>query len=375
MPRTRSIDLLRGFIMIFMALDHASGMIARVHFSEIWGVEFTAYPDTFWWFTRFVSHLCAPGFFLLMGVSMFLFAQSRMKASWSANKINLYFLKRGGLILLFMFCLEFPAWGLSFFFNELHAAQPPFPGSSTGIFIPTTVLYGLGMSMILGGMLWRIKGWQLLSITAGCFALSGWYIAQADPTSAFNPLEHLFLVPGASNYVMTIYPIIPWIGVCTFGMFWAKYFMQKGKSAFTLAAVTGVVFLIAFAVLRSTGHGNHNYTSYDSFITFFTLIKYPASVDFFLITIGINLLLLALFSKIEDQAWLRPVQVFGQTAMFFYIVHLYLYALIGAFFPLGCHIAVMYACWIGGLILLYFICKRFLEFKKTTPTTSFWRLV
>ena len=62
--RTTSIDLLRGFIMITMALDHASAMIARKNFTEIWGVPFTGYFSFDWWLTWFLSHLCAPGFFL-----------------------------------------------------------------------------------------------------------------------------------------------------------------------------------------------------------------------------------------------------------------------------------------------------------------------
>ena len=89
--RTDSIDLLRGFIMTMMAIDHASAMVGRMHFSELWGVEFGGYPSFGWWPTRFLSHLCAPGFFFLMGMSIVLFAQKRQQVDWQPQQIRHYF--------------------------------------------------------------------------------------------------------------------------------------------------------------------------------------------------------------------------------------------------------------------------------------------
>lgn len=159
MNRTTSIDLLRGFIMVLMAIDHASAMIARTHFTETWGLAFEGYPSLAWWFTRFVSHLCAPGFFFLMGVSICLFAEKRLQKSWNNKHIRNYFLKRGAFILLLMFFIEFPGWGLSSFFNGVHqeGANFPFPGHyEGGGFMPGTVLFGLGTCMMIASFLWRI---------------------------------------------------------------------------------------------------------------------------------------------------------------------------------------------------------------------------
>lgn len=379
--RTDSIDLLRGFIMLLMALDHASAMIGRVHFSEFWGVPFKEYPDFGWWLTRFLSHLCAPGFFFLMGMSIFLFAQKRLQSDWSAGRIHRYFLKRGAIILVLMVFLEFPAWAISMLLKvndptELAAPIASMPGLAGHYFsMPTTVLYGLGTCIMLAGFLWRLKGWQLLAITVGSFALSWWYIQQSSPREAFHVVEHLFLVPGKSPGVMVLYPVIPWLGITTFGLFWAQLLQQKPQQIYTISGVVGLLFIGLFIGLRLIEWGNFSIASNDTWIEFFTLVKYPPSLAFALITCGINLVLLFVFSRLSGRAFLYPVKVFGQTAMFFYLVHLYLYALMGAAFRSGCSIEVMYGCWLIGLVLLFFICKGFLAFKKTKPNDSLWRMI
>jgi len=378
MRRTVPIDLLRGFIMIFMALDHASGMIARVHFFEIWGLEFEGYPHLGWWFTRFISHLCAPGFFFLMGMSIYLFAQKRLQLDWTAKQIQGYFLKRGGLILLFMLFLEFPGWILSASFSnmELDAnAGMGVPGQRTGFSIPSTVLYGLGACMLLGAFLWRLNWRWHLGIAVLSFVFSGWYIGQLSPDMAFHPLAVLFYTPATSNLFTVIYPVIPWLGVVTFGMCWAKLMQSLPAKVYQYSLLTGLTFVILALVGRFVGVGNLTMNAYHDWITFFTLVKYPPSLIFILLTCGINLILLFVFSKIASAKWLHPVLIFGQTAMFFYIIHLYVYALMGAAFPKGSSIEIMYGCWVIGLFLLYFICRRFLAFKKQTAANSFWRMV
>jgi len=378
--RTDSIDLLRGFIMLLMALDHASAMIGRMHFSEFWGVSFKGYPNLEWWLTRFLSHLCAPGFFFLMGMSIFLFAQKRLKSNWSTQQIQTYFLKRGGIILLLMFFLEFPAWGISMALRiqdpSVAVSGMQMPGLAGNYFlIPTSVLYGLGACMIIGSFFWQLQSWQLLSITIGSFALSCWYISHSNPSSAFNALEHFLLVPGKSPGALVIYPIIPWLGITTFGMFWAQLLQKKPKQIYSISAFTGSTFILFFVGLRFMNYGNFSIADNDSWIEFFTLVKYPPSIAFALITCGINLVLFFIFSQIAGQKWLYPIKVFGQTAMFFYIAHLYLYAFIGVAFRSGCDLKVMYLCWLIGLVILYFVCQRFLEFKKTKPNDSLWRMI
>lgn len=378
MLRTVPIDLLRGFIMILMALDHASAMVARTHFTEIWGVEFEGYPTLAWWLTRFMSHLCAPGFFFLMGMSMFLFAQKRLQSGWSDGQIRRYFFKRGGLILLFMFFLEFPAWGLGGMFSNGSSGGGgmSFPGFyEGGFFVPTTVLYGLGACMILGAFLWKLPKWMFLIISVLSFVFSAWHVGQLSATDVLNPLAVFLAVPGISVGAMSIYPVIPWLGVVTFGMYWGKLMREFPDKIYAYSLATGLVFVTISALLRFFELLNFHINTYDDWVSFFTLIKYPPSVVFILMTCGINLILLFVFSKFAHQSRLYPVRLFGQTAMFFYIVHLYLYALLGAPFPKGSSIGVMYMVWIGGLVLLYFICHWFLAFKRGKAEDSIWKMI
>jgi uncharacterized membrane protein len=256
------------------------------------------------------------------------------------------------------------------------AAAPSMPGMAGSYFlIPTSVLYGLGLCMIIGGFLWRLKAWQLLSITTGSFILSWWYISHSNPNEAFHVLEHLLLVPGKSPGAMVLYPIIPWLGITTFGMLWAQLLQQKPAQIYTISLLTGLLFMASFVGLRMLEWGNFAIADNDNWINFFTLVKYPPSLAFALITCGINLVLLFVFSRLAGTTLVHPIKVFGQTAMFFYIAHLYWYAFMGAAFRSGCAIEVMYVCWVLGLIPLYFICKRFLAFKKSKPNDSLWRMI
>lgn len=375
MKRYSNIDLARGLIMVFMALDHASLMVGRRHFQEMWGVDFERYPDVFWWLTRFVSHFCAPGFFFLMGMSMLLLAEKRLASNWSAARIRNYFLKRGGLILLVMLFLEVPAFVLGDAFAQSLPSHVK-PGQYNGGFIwPGTVLYGLGTCMILGAFLWRLGNRALLGISVGCFALSGWYLHQTDPFQHFHPLLHAVLVPGKSDGALIMYPIIPWLGIACFGIFWGRLLKTHPQKIYDWSLKTGLAFIGAALLVRALGHGNFQVSDYSDWVSFFTLVKYPPSLTFALLTCGVHLLLLYVFVRSFGRPWLQPLLVFGQTAMFFYIAHLYLYALIGIAFPEGCAIGWMYLIWLLGLLILYFLCQRYLAFKRAKPPNSIWRML
>lgn len=374
MNRQISIDLLRGFIMLLMAIDHASAFIGRTHYFEIWGVELIPYESAGWFLTRFVSHLCAPGFFMLMGFSMIILAENRIAKNWSIAEIRKYFWKRGGVILLLMIFVEFPAWGLGFLSGEpainTEFATPGLPNLG----FPSTVLFGLGICMIVGSYLVKMKWWQLSLMVIFNFVLSPWYINNSDPDTSFNILEQILVVP-SEGFLMVIYPLIPWLGVTAFGMLIAKILSKFPKKIYTWSLLTGIVFLILFAIIRIQGFGNFQIDTYNDWISFFTLIKYPPGLTFFLCTIGILLMFFFVFSKIGASKLLQPVQLFGQTAMFFYLAHLYIYGLIGFFFPNGSGLLVLYICWAIGLIPLYYLCKWYLKFKKGKPAGSIWKMI
>lgn len=361
--------------MIFMALDHASLMVGRVHFTEIWGVDFTPYPDLLQWGTRFVSHLCAPGFFFLMGMSIYLFGEKSRRADWSPGRIRAYFFKRGALILLLMLLLEVPAFAIAGGAKQVGEAAV-MPGQfNGGFFFPGTVLFGLGTCMIVSAFLWQLNRWLLLGISISSFVFSALVIATTDPSEAVNPLWHFFIVPGQSDGALSMYPLIPWLGITTFGIFWARILKNNPSAFFTYSLRVGIGFVLAALSVRALGYGNFQISEYRDWISFFTLIKYPPSLVFSLLMIGVHLILLHVFTRTFGRSWQQPLLIFGQTAMFFYILHLHLYAWTGIAFPMGCHMAVMYAIWLLGLVVLFYLCRWFVAFKKTKPPGSIWRMI
>ena len=98
-PRLHALDAHTGLIVTLMAIDHASSFIARVHSQELWGAPLPAYPDAFWFWTRWITHPCAPGFFFLMGTGMALFAGARLARGWTEGRVTRFFVIRG-LILV-----------------------------------------------------------------------------------------------------------------------------------------------------------------------------------------------------------------------------------------------------------------------------------
>jgi uncharacterized membrane protein len=144
------------------------------------------------------------------------------------------------------------------------------------------------------------------------------------------------------------------------------------------AALIGIGFLLLFLLVRlSASFGNIHPVNTWNWITFLNVTKYPPSLAYILLTLGVDLLLLALFAGIMTtlRRWAKPLLVFGQTALFFYLAHLYLYAVMGlTIAPAGgTSLGWMYAYWAGGLVLLYLLCVRYRTFKQGTATDSVWR--
>jgi hypothetical protein len=136
-----ALDALRGLIIVLMAIDHANHFIARKHPSgEYYRSPMPVYDDTLTFFTRFVTHLCAPGFFFLMAIGMVLFAESRRERGWSEIQIIKHFWIRGGILIVLQLLLINRAWELRPFFGMSYFG----------------VLYALGATMIVGSLLLKV---------------------------------------------------------------------------------------------------------------------------------------------------------------------------------------------------------------------------
>jgi hypothetical protein len=110
-------------------------------------------------------------------------------------------------------------------------------------------------------------------------------------------------------------------------------------------------------------------------ISFLNVTKYPPSLAFVLLTLGLNGLILFSFMKYETglKKCVKPLVIFGQTALFFYVVHLFLYAFMGFAFPMGTDYGWLYLTWLAGLLILYPLCVSYKRFKEKKPPDSVWR--
>lgn len=374
-PRLLYLDALRGLIMILMAVDHASFFIAHQHPAEFWGQPLPEYAGALPFLTRFVTHFCAPGFFFMMGIGMTLFAQSRRQLGWSDSAIRKHFLTRGALLIVLQLFIENPAWILG---PTAELGTEP-PGGGSQVLLHFGVLYGLGASMIVCAFLLRLN-----AIVLACISLLSVLVTQAlipgpDKVAELSsPLARLLLIPGHTNIVQVFYPLLPWLGLAVFGLIFARWILANPAAIPRKAALFGTGFLLLFLLVRlNAGFGNIHPVNNATWITFLSVTKYPPSLTYILLTLGVDLLLLALFARVVTtlRRWAKPLFVFGQTALFFYLAHLYLYAVMGlTIAPAGgTSLGWMYAYWAGGLVLLYLLCVRYRTFKQKTPADSVWR--
>jgi uncharacterized membrane protein len=366
------VDGLRGLIMIFMALDHAVYFLTKTHSSEYWGVPLPQYQSALAFLTRFVTHPCAPGFFFLLGMSMVFFAESRRRLGWPEGRIRRYFLWRGLVLIGLQLFIENFAWLLG-------PATENHPGNTGPLLIYLAVLYALGLSMIVCGWLLRLR--SSILIGAGVAAVLITQLLTPGPGSVsrlYNPLLRAILIPGQTGFFRVKYPVIPWLGVAILGMALGRTMARDPKGAYRLAFMFGASALAVFPFVRIIGWpvGDFHPPAGPGWIAFLNLTKYPPSLAFILVTLGIDLVILALLSRMEEilRRWGKPVLVFGRTALFFYIVHLYVYGLTGLAFPRGVPFGWMYLFWLGGLVLLYFLCSWYARFKAGKAPDSVWRM-
>jgi uncharacterized membrane protein len=361
--RVVSLDILRGLIMIVMAIDHASMFIRRTHPFEFWNLPVTSYfGDSLVFLTRFVTHFCAPGFFFLMGTGMILFSDSRKKNGWTHGKVMWHLTIRGFLIII----LEKILW------------TPIVYGTME--FTKFGVLYGLGGAMLVCILFLRLNKIVLIGI-----GLTGILLTQVLPQHMISigiynqPLSILLLVPQMMGKWSNIYPVLPWMSITVLGMVFGKELLNSQKIAYTRLLIAGLICLVLFPIVRGvSGFGNFQPPAGSSWIEFLNVVKYPPSLGFTLLTLGVNCVLLYMFEKNHHKLGKckDPLLVFGKTALYFYFTHWFLFSGIGLpFFFIKANLLWLYGGWAVGLLMLYPICSQYLEFKQKTAPSSVWRFI
>lgn len=362
--------------MVLMAIDHASFFIARVHASESWAAQ-GEYASLTAFVTRWVTHLCAPGFFMLMGAGMVWLAHARARDGWTSARIQRFFVTRGVVLLMIQQFIENPAWLLGVVSMAPGAAvEPPaIGGSMDGVFVVLLVVSALGVSMIFWGLLIRVPSVLIGAITVAAF-VAGWYFTPPPSEIAveFPIWMRVLFIPGNTPPVSVVYPWVPWLVPAGIGVLLGRAVLAGPDRTRMALPKVGLAALAVFVVLRVAGLGDYHQAG-PGFIGFMNLTKYPPSLDFLLATLGINLMLVPLLAKTPSRAITEPLEVFGRSPLFFYLLHLYVFGVLSWAFRYGTTWTVMYLVWAAAVVGMYPACRWYAEFKARKPIESLWRLL
>ena len=242
------------------------------------------------------------------------------------------------------------------------------------------VLFALGSAMILGIPLLWLNPRLLLALSIALVLATE--LLTPEPAlwnQGFAGLTRLLHLPGGNLQLWVNYPVLPWLGLVTFGLVFGHWLLADTRRAFQWALWLGGIFLVAFVLVRiPDGFGNIRPRAGNTWIDFLNMVKYPPSLAFLLATMGVNLLLLGLFSRIrnEHQRYLQPLLVYGRVPLFFYLAHLFLYAALGNLVtPKGTSLPAMYLLWLLGLLILYPMCPAYGRLKRRQAPNSLLRLL
>ena len=377
--RIQSIDLLRGLIMIIMALDHVRDYICSSSFLFD-PLDLTKTNGSLF-FTRWITHFCAPVFMLLAGTSAYLTGQKKTKKELSA-----FLFKRGlWLVFLEMIVVNF-AWSFNIklpiiFFITIWAL-----GISMMVL---AVLIHLPKKIILAFCIIIIAGHNLLdTIHVPGNTLPGFGWALLHEQQFFNWEGKIWLVG---------YPLIPWIGVMPLGYclgrwYAADYDAVKRRRNLRILGISAIILFILLRFSNVYGDPVRWSAQKDNFFTFLSFMnvnKYPPSLLYLLITLGPALLFLAYTEHLKG-ALVRVITVYGRVPMFYYLIHIYIIHLIALFASVfipgqnwrlwildepiwfttglkgyGFSLPVCYLIWIAVVVAVYPLCKVYDRYKQS----------
>ena len=375
MKRLASIDVLRGAVMVLMALDHTRDFVSKLHFPP----EDLARGTAALFATRWFTHFCAPTFCLLAGLGIGI-AMNRGKRGAPMSR---YLITRGLWLILLDLVITAVFWRFGF---EL------FP-------MLALVLWALGLSMIvMAGAIYLPKSVVAvlaLAMIGGHNLLDG---VQPQQLGAFGPLWNLLHVPGFAipGKLIISYPLIPWLGVMALGWVLADVYQWDAARRQRFLLLCGVAAIALFLLLRGfNAYGNTfpwsaQRTGALTVASFLNVRKYPPSLHFLLMTIGPALIALSLLERARGRVvdWLS---VYGRVPLFYYSTHIIVAHLAGMAVMLaqggglqritvvtnpdgipswfGLDLPGVYVAWAVVVLLMYWPCKWMAQLKdrSTAP--------
>jgi len=370
--RLVSIDVLRGFVIVLMALDHVRDYFTNAHFDAL-DLTQTTGPL---FLTRWITHFCAPTFIFLAGISARLTG-----ARMTPAELSRFLFTRG----LWMVVLEITVVNFAWCFNLHYQA---------GLFLQ--VIWAIGVSMIVLAALIHLPVRAIAVI--GIVVIFGHNLLDGVAPGSFGawaPLWSVLHVRGPVPFGIISYPLIPWFAVMALGYAVGSVFRLEPQRRQRRLVQAGLAALALFVVLRSINvygdpiQWSAQDTWFHTLLSFVNFGKYPPSLDYLLVTLGGASLLLAVFESARGQL-ATALRTFGRVPLFFYVLHIMLAHLAAGLiaiamgfgttvltnpFPLmpknwGFDLPLVYLAWAGVLIALYPACKWYAEVKRRR--TDWW---
>lgn len=381
--RIESLDLLRGLIMILMVLDHARHFFHQYPYEP----EDLSHSNIWLFMTRWITHLCAPGFALFAGMSV----SMMLRKIKDKNELSRYLLTRGIFLVLLELTLIRFCWHFKLEYSSIGGL----------------VIWALGWCMIFMAGLIRLRVRYLFPIglvivtchnlldfvkpTEGSVADLVWSFLHVHKSVRLS--EHFS--------VNILYPVLPMLGVVILGFALGDFYKRRDPSnRFKDLLEIGMLVFSLFIVVRGInlyGDPNpwvHYENPIDTFMSFLNCTKYPFSLCYTLMTCGLLLVLLGGAEMLNSKKF-KMLVIFGKEPLFFYIAHLFLLHALALIFALvrfrehfrvvfngswgnlghdyGYNLGVVYLVSIGVVLLLYPVTLAWVSWKKDKPG-FFWKL-
>ncbi len=410
--RLAAIDWMRGLVMVLMAIDHASVIFngGRLSDDSWYMYQVGSELPVGQFFTRWISHLCAPTFVFLAGTALALSFERRRLVGARNRDLDRHLFKRALVILAFELL-----WWSPFNLQVLFAigmgliCMIPLRRLSTRtllimalaiLFLYEVLFWGI---MHLGGvtsdMIREVANLPDTSGGAGFVALNEMFNKYSN--QGLMIACYLLLHPGqlaeiGPLVVVVTYPFVPWLGIMILGWLLGRHLLQSAAVAAPMATdrswtpterllvISGMVALGLFVILRAwNGYGNMLLLREDySLVQWLHVNKYPPSLTFAMLELGLMALILWGFFRFQrtmkGPARARnPLLVFGQTAFFFYLIHMHIMIIVAIVTTVagvtdmfgGYGLVAAYLAALGVLVLLYPVCLWFRRFKARRPSS------
>ena len=309
--RLVSIDMMRGLVMVLMALDHTRDYFSNAMFSP----TDLSQTNAAYFLTRWITHLCAPTFVFLAGTSAFL---STLRWSFSNKQLSICLIQRGLMLIILEFTVIRFGWSFNWDYSYAIAQ----------------VIWALGWSMIaLAGLIYfprPIMAAFAIILIVGHNLLDG---IRPEYFGSMGWLWTVLHVPGTIEYLpghflFALYPLIPWVGVMAAGYCVGPLFLQVSEARRRTLVLIGMVSTLLFLLLRITNlYGDPEPWSLqkNGLMTVFSILncdKYPPSLLYLLMTLGLMFFGLALFEIKKMQRFGLFLINFGKAPLLFYVSHI-----------------------------------------------------